>query len=97
VEWTIKELRFKADGEFSVTWEPFEVYKDYWGTYAHEIGQGTLDLVVTGGNYVPNDVDGSGSLLLDEEGRLVLRDLWLGSRFEGTAPANCGHRFTRMR
>jgi hypothetical protein len=96
-ERAVGELRFKADGGFSVTWEPFEVYKDYWGTYAYEMDQGTLSLSVTGGNYVPDDVDGGGSLVVDEEGRLILRDLWLGSPFDGTGPANCGHRFTRMR
>jgi hypothetical protein len=90
----IRELRFGADGSFSVTWEPFEIYKDFWGTYAYDMGQGTLDLVVTGGNYIPDDIDGSGSLLFDGEGHFVLRDLWLGSPFDATGPANCGHRFT---
>jgi hypothetical protein len=93
----IGELRFGADGRFSVTWMPFEVYKDYWGTYAYDLVQGTLDLVVIGGNYIPDDVDGSGLFSFDEQGRLILRDMWLGSPRDGTGSANCGHRFTRLR
>jgi hypothetical protein len=89
----IRELAFQADGTFSVTWMPFEVYEDYWGTYEYDLVEGTLDLVVSGGNYVPDDVDGSGSFSFDEQGRLVLPDIWLGSRHGGTAPTNCGHRF----
>ncbi len=93
----IRELRFQADGSFSVTWTPFEVYKDYWGTYTYDLEQGTLELGITGGNYIPDDVDGSGLFSLDEQGRLILRDMWLGSPHEGTGPANCGHRFARPR
>ena len=93
----IGELRFRADGRFSVTWTPFEVYKDYWGTYAYDLAQGDLDLVVTGGNYIPDDVDGSGLFSFDEQERLILRDMWLGSPRDGTGSANCGHRFTSLR
>jgi len=91
----IGELRFLADGGFSVTWIPFEVYKDYWGTYAYDLRQGTLDLVVTGGNYIPDDVDGRGLFSLDEQGHLILQDMWLGHPRDGTGSAHCGHRFAR--
>jgi hypothetical protein len=93
----IRELRFRADGGFSVTWTPFEVYKDYWGTYTYDAVQGTLDLVVTRGNYVPDDVDGSGRFSVDAHGHLVLDDMWLGCPRDDTGVANCGHRFTRLR
>jgi hypothetical protein len=89
----IRELAFRADGTFSVTWMPFEIYRDYWGTYEYDLAEGTLDLVVNGGNYVPDDVDGSGSFSFDEQGRLILGDIWLGSPYGGTDSANCGHRF----
>jgi hypothetical protein len=91
----IGELRFDADGSFSVTWAPFEIYRDYWGTYAFDLNQGTLDFTGAEGNYVPEDVDGSGSWVIDEEGRLVLRDMWLGAPRGGSGIVNCGHRFTR--
>ncbi len=31
----VRELLFWADGTFSVTWKPFETYRDYWGTYTY--------------------------------------------------------------
>jgi hypothetical protein len=91
----IGELSFGADGKFSVTWHPFEIYKDYWGTYAFDLDQGTLDLTGAEGNYVPEDMDGRGSWVIDEQGRLVLWDMWLGAPSGGPALVNCGHRFTR--
>ncbi|MGB9299077.1 MAG: hypothetical protein WCD51_00640 [Anaerolineae bacterium] len=91
----IGELSFGANGKFSVTWHPFEVYKDYWGTYTFDLNQGTLDLAGAEGNYVPEDLDGGGSWFIDEDGRLVLRDMWLGAPRGGAAVVNCGHRFTR--
>ena len=89
----IGELQFRADGSFSVTWMPFELYRDYWGSYRYDSEGGTLDLAVEGGNHVPEDVDGSGSFVIDEDGRLVLQDMWLGTWMEGTGGANCGHIF----
>lgn len=91
----IGELRFRADGSFSVTWHPFEIYRDYWGTYMFELSQGTLDLTPVDGNFLPEDVDGSGNFEIDHQGRLVLQDLWLGSPRGGTEAALCGHRFAR--
>jgi hypothetical protein len=93
-EQPIGELRFRADGTFGVTWIPFEIYVDYWGSYAYDSAQGILDLEITGGNYIPDDVDGSGLFSFDEQGRLTLSDMWLGSSHEETGTANCGHRFT---
>jgi hypothetical protein len=89
----IGELRFRADGTFSVTWMPFELYRDYWGTYRYDTDEGTLDLAIEGGNYVTEDVDGSGSFVIDEEGQLVLKDMWLGTWMSSTGDANCGHIF----
>ena len=88
----IGELRFTASGDFNVTWEPFEVYVDYWGTYHYDLDAGTVSLEVDGGNYVPPDVDGEGAFKVVNN-QLILEDIWLGSPqgFMG-APA-CGHRF----
>lgn len=89
----IAELVFSADGTFAVTWIPFESYIDYWGTYTFDLTRGTLDLVVTGGNTIPPDVDGQGGFAFDATGRLVFTDLWLGTPRPGSGPAHCGHRF----
>lgn len=94
---TIGELRFDASGDFYVTWYPFEVYYDYWGKYAYSLENGSLDLSVDGGNYVPDDVDGSGTFEIDAQGRLVLHDLFLGSYQSPADPQEpaCGHRFVK--
>ncbi len=89
----IAELIFNADGTFWVTWFPFEIYKDYWGTYTFDLERGTIDLVVEGGNYVPPDVDGQGNFFFDSSGRLILDGIWFGSTPEGTGGARCGHIF----
>ncbi len=93
----IQELQFKADGLFSVTWVPFETYRDYWGTYTHDVQKGTLQLTIAGGNYVPKDVDGAGGFSIDAEGHLILKDIWLGSPRDAKLAANCGHRFKLLR
>jgi hypothetical protein len=87
----IEELELYEDGTFSVTWHPFERYKDYWGTYrAARIG-GPLRLEVIGGNDVPEGLDLEGTLRLDG-GDLVLDGIFLGSKSQET-PVVCGHRF----
>ena len=88
----LNELRFLADGTFSATWDPFETYFDYWGTYTHDVATGALDLKVDGGNYVPPDVDGAGSFRFEGE-QLVLEDIWLGSAQTFMGKPACGHRF----
>jgi hypothetical protein len=90
----IEELMFFADGTFTVTWFPFESYKDYWGTYAFDLSQGTLKLAVTGGNSIPPDRDGEGRIALQATG-LVLSELWLGTPSMESGSPNCGHRFVR--
>jgi hypothetical protein len=92
----IEELVFAADGSFAVTWMPFESYVDYWGDYTYSLADGTLNLVLTGGNQLPDDVDARGHYALDANGDLVLPDLWLGTpAFGPDGPPNCGHRFSR--
>ncbi len=89
----IAELIFRYDGTFTVTWHPFERYVDYGGTYTYDVQQSTLNLIVTGGNYIPPDFHGSGSFSFDSEGRLILRGIWLGSPRDTKGSANCGHSF----
>lgn len=75
----LRELIFKGDGTFSATWTPFEVYKDYWGTYTFDEGQ--LTLVPDGGNHVPGDAILSGAVILDGD------RLDPGPGFFGSPPA----------
>jgi len=89
----IEELIINADGTFTVTWFPFETYKDYWGTYTFDPEQGTLELVIEYGNYVPDDFDGIGQFSFDERGHLILTDIWMGSPPQITTERACGHVF----
>ena len=89
----IGELLFRADGTFSVTWHPFEIYRDYFGKYQYDMQNGSLELTIENGNYIPGDVDASGSFYIDGDNRLILKDLWLGSSRDSSSPAQCGHRF----
>ena len=88
----INELVFRDTGEFSVTWTPFEVYYDYWGTFTYDEGTGALVLTVDGGNYVPPDVDGEGTATV-VDGVLTLEDMWLGVAQMPVTPVACGHVF----
>jgi hypothetical protein len=89
----ILELIFTADRSFSVTWHPFEVYRDYAGKYEFDLASGRLDLTIEGGNYVPTDFDGSGTFKVDDQGRLVFTDIWFGQPSSTKVTAACGHRF----
>ena len=69
----VREFVFRPDGQFSVTWAPFESYEDFWGSYDFDSASGCLFLQVEGGNHVPPDlmpvgqVDLAGDMLdLDE-------------------------------
>lgn len=55
-------------------------------------GTGTFSLSPEGGNYVPADVDGTGTFSIDDEA-LVLADLWLGTPSGDEPTEACGHRF----
>lgn len=90
----IGELWFKANGDVMVTWSPFEVYVDYWGSYTFDLQSGALMLAIDGGNYVPPDIDGDGSFAVEAE-QLVLSDMWLGSAQDFMGEPACGHRFER--
>ncbi|MFC2172281.1 hypothetical protein ACFLU6_06575 [Acidobacteriota bacterium] len=92
----ILELVFEDDGTFSVTWLPFEYYKDYWGNFSLNPDQSTLNLSISYGNFVPGDFDGVGFYSIDTQGNLILNDLWLGKK-EQNLETHCGHRFAPAR
>lgn len=91
----IRELVFGPAGRFSVTWEPFETYVDYWGDYVWDPAEGRLALTVTGGNRHPGgDARLEGPVEIDADGRrLILLGFNLGDAFNGGAP--CRYVFGR--
>lgn len=82
----IGELEFRASGWFSVTWEPFETYRDYVGNYTTDATRQTLALKIAGGAFVPRVFRGQGTYQLLDEQTLELRGLYLGSQDEAKEP-----------
>jgi hypothetical protein len=86
---SIGELEFTAGGGFSVTFQPFESYKDYWGGYLLHQETGALTLTVTGGNLRLPGLDLEGKARIADDGALVLEDMYLGQP-DGRPPPEGG-------
>lgn len=91
------ELIFKPDGTFTVTWHPFETYVDYRGTYKLEASKPNLELSAVSVNYLPKDADFAGGFSFDNQSRLILSDMWLGSGPSKLDIPACGHRFKKVK
>ena len=92
----MEELKFNADGTFTAAWIPFETYRDYVGTYDYDKTTGELRLTIERGGYIPPDIDGAGYALVDENQKLILTDMWLGTPQNAASRQNCGHVFFRF-
>ncbi len=95
----IAEIIF-CQGRFGVTWTPFETYVDYWGDYTLDPETNELTMNVTGGNFIPDDTDLQGTAEFQDDGSVLLRDIYLGTRNADTVPTDnadtpigpaCGH------
>ena len=84
----IGEIEFTENGWFSVTFQPFETYRDYWGKYDFDAATGAVTMKVEGGNYQPEGLDLEGTASFAADGALVLEDVYLGqpSSVPGTGP-----------
>jgi hypothetical protein len=74
----VGEIEFTENGRFSVTFQPFETYRDYWGKYEFDPATGAVAMKVDGGNYQPPGLDLEGVARFAEDGALVLEDVYLG-------------------
>lgn len=89
----IAEVIF-CQGEFSVTRTPLETRTDYQGTYVLDPNTNALVMTVTNGNFIPDDVDLTGTVEFQTDGSIVLRDIYLGSFPEDAddqSDVACGH------
>ncbi len=91
----VRELEFGANGRFSVTWRPFETYRDYWGRWSFNERTRELELVIDGGNNRPADFVGQGRITLSE-GTLHLGEISLGSAY-GRGPCTAPFRTIQSR
>jgi hypothetical protein len=87
----VRELEFRPENRFSVTFMPFETYQDYWGSYSFDPATRQIRLKVEGGNFVPPHLDLEGEAEL-ADGRLRLKGLFLGSR-DGAPQSGCTYVF----
>ena len=90
----VRELVIRRDGRFSLTYMPFETYKDYWGTYTYDRASGALVMDVVNGNSDPLGLDLAGTAQV-ANGRLTLRDVWLGRAGRGAAAPTCTYVFVK--
>lgn len=73
----VNEFEIRDIGEFSITYFPFESYRDFWGKYVFDAKAGTLSMSVDGGNRVPAGAKLSGGARLTPDGKLVLDGFFL--------------------
>lgn len=73
----VNELEIKDIGEYSITYYPFESYRDYWGKIAFDAKAGTLAMTIDSGNSVPADAKLSGKASLTPDGKLILDGFFL--------------------
>lgn len=94
-EQPLRELRFDPVGGFSVTFVPFETYKDYWGEARFEAASGRLAMTVEKANRSSlGAVDLEGEAQLDGPDRLILQGVYFGGL--PTPPsASCRYVFSR--
>ena len=89
-ESAVRELVFTAAGEFSVTWTPFETYKDYWGVYEYDAASNAFRFTEEGGNQIPEDIHRQGTAIITEAGELDISQAFFGTpdQASGSCPAN---------
>lgn len=82
----VRELEFLNDGEFLLTYKPFENYHDFWGDVAFDMTTGDFALNIKGGNRIPTFVEMAGKAHFVSAQKLVLEGFFL------TAPRENGGR-----
>ena len=85
----IGELEF-GDTDFSLTFRPFERYRDYWGRYAFDAATGALVLTITGGNTKMGVTELRGRAAKLGDGRLTIAGLNLGKAVHRPKPGETG-------
>lgn len=99
----IRELEFRANGFFSVTWMPFEVYRDYWGSYIADSKSRILSMKIEQGNRIPKDFQGAGKFKVKDKRTVELSGVYLGlprgdasGQGNSASPKSCRYVFSRM-
>ena len=95
----ISEIVFRADGTYSVTWTPFEVYRDYWGPYTYDQQRKRLILGITWGSFIPDNflAQGEFEFSATTPTELVLKGIWFGKQTSIGGLDGCGAVLTKVR
>jgi hypothetical protein len=84
----VRELEFLNDGEFLVTYQPFENYHDFWGDVSFDKTTGAFALVIRGGNRIPTLVDLIGEAHFESALKLSLAGVFLSAPRETGGECN---------
>lgn len=91
----VRELRFSSDGRFAVTFVPFEVRQDYWGSVEFDPVAGRIGFVVERGNTVPADLMLKGRARVEDDDRLAMDGVYFGGLDVGPPAGGCRYVFRR--
>lgn len=91
----LRELRFNSDGRFAVTFVPFEVRQDYWGSVKFDPVAGRIGFVVERGNTVPADLMLKGRAQVEGDDRLAMDGVYFGGLDDGPPAGGCRYMFQR--
>ena len=91
----VQELEFDSLGGYSVTYLPFETYKDYWGGARFDAAGSRLTLTVDQGNRRPVGAVLEGGARIDGDGRLILDGFHLGPQNPQGPSNRCRYVFSR--
>lgn len=75
----VRELEFLNDGEFLLTYQPFENYHDFWGDVVFDMTTGDFALNIKGGNRIPTFVKMAGKAYFASPQKLVLEEFFLSA------------------
>jgi hypothetical protein len=91
----LRELRFNSDGSFGVTFVPFEVRQDYWGSVEFDPAAERIGFAVERGNSVPADLMLKGRGRVEGDNRLLLDGVYFGGLDVAPPAGGCSYVFQK--
>jgi hypothetical protein len=91
----LRELRFNSDGKFAVTFVPFEVRQDYWGSVEFDPAAERIGFAVERGNTVPADLMLKGRARVEGDNRLMLDGVYFGGLDVAPPTEGCSYVFQK--
>ncbi|RZI99411.1 MAG: hypothetical protein EON90_11645 [Brevundimonas sp.] len=91
----LRELRFNSEGGFAVTFVPFEVRQDYWGSVEFDPAAGRIGFVVDRGNDVPANLMLKGRARVENENQLLIDGVYFGGLDVAPPAGGCSYAFRK--